>query len=309
MSVRTRILRALAALVVVAVFVVAGFWIVGQFIPTWGATPQEVARTLPGDEIVATPLVNWTHAITLNAPSEQVWGWVAQIGERRGAFYSYTFIENQMGNGDVYHNAERIVPEWQNPTPGTVLIQNAMALDSLERGKWYLGSSTNEMGWTWLWFLEPINAQQTRLIVRSHIQPPGEMSNPVVGAVLTFGGFVMEQGMLQGIQARAEGNAPPSYTEPVEIVLWVVTFLAALVAGILFVWFKEWLLPLAAMLLAIVALFAFTFIQPPIWMRLLADVTLFAVLAGIGFDQSLRRPRAVSSKRPGALKLKPSALK
>ncbi len=306
MSTRTRILRALVAIVVVAVVVVAGFWIVGQFIPTWGATSQEVARTLPGDEIVAKPLVNWTHAITLNAPSEQVWGWVAQIGERRGAFYSYTFIENQMGNGDVYHNAERIVPEWQNPTPGTVLIQNAMALDSLERGKWYLGSSTNEMGWTWLWFLEPINAQQTRLIVRSHIQPAGDTENPMIGAALNYGGFVMEQGMLQGIQARAEGNVPPSYTEPVEIVLWVATFLAALVAAIFFIWYQKWLLPLAAMLLAIVALFVFTFIQPPIWMRLLTDVTLFAVLAGIVFDQLLRRPRSVSRERPGSLTLKPS---
>ncbi len=52
-----------------------------------GATDAEVEKTLPGDEFVAQPKVNATHAITINAPVEKVWPWLVQIGQRRAGFY------------------------------------------------------------------------------------------------------------------------------------------------------------------------------------------------------------------------------
>ncbi len=273
-------LRLTIGVITVALILVVGFALVLQMIPTWGATEQEVQRTLPGDEIISEPLINWTHGITINAPADEVWGWVSQIGEQRGGFYSYTFIENQMGNGDVYHNADHIVPEWQNPAPGTVMIQNAMEVKALEPGKWYLGSSTNDMGWTWLWYLEPINANQTRLIVRSHIKPAGVTSNGVVGAVLNVGGFVMEQAMLQGIQARAEGWIPPVYNEQVEIAVWFIALGMGLLAAYLFLNSREWWLPGIAGVLAVIALLVFTFVQPPVGLRIFVDLTLFALIGG-----------------------------
>lgn len=281
MNTRKKILRTAIGLFTVALLVVIGFTLVLQVIPTWGATPEEAARILPGDEIVADPLVKWTHSITINAPAEEVWGWVSQIGERRGGFYSYTFIENRMGNGDVYHNADRIVPEWQNPEPGTVMIQGAMAVKALEPGKWYLGASTNEMGWSWLWFLEPLNENQTRLIVRSHIKPAGAMSDNTVGTVLNLGGFVMEQAMLQGLKARAEGATPLPFYEPLEIVLWLIPLGAGMVAAVYFVTSRNWLLPGITGVLSVIALFVFTFIQPSVAFRILADLTLLIVLAGV----------------------------
>ena len=38
----------------------------------WGATEHEVHRQLPGDELVGTPTVAGTRAITIAAPPEQV---------------------------------------------------------------------------------------------------------------------------------------------------------------------------------------------------------------------------------------------
>jgi hypothetical protein len=253
-------------------------------------------------------LVNWTHGITIDAPAQEVWGWVSQIGERRGGFCSFTFIENQMGNGDVYHNADRIVSAWQNPPPGIVLIQNAMVLKALEPYKWYLGSSTSDMGWTWLWYLEPINENQTRLIVRSHIKPAGAASNPIVGAVLNYGGFVMEQAMLQGIKARAEGNVPPSYNEQVEITVWLLALVMGLVAALLFVKSREWWLPAVAGVTAAIALLFFTFVQPPVGIRIFVDLTLFAMVGGaalVYFGHSGEsKPRAET----GASKMDPGAV-
>jgi len=35
---------------------------------TWGATPDEVSRPLPGDELVTRPTFDATRAITIHAP-------------------------------------------------------------------------------------------------------------------------------------------------------------------------------------------------------------------------------------------------
>lgn len=46
----------------------------------WGATPQELARVMPEDGIVAHPAFDATRAITIHATPEQIWPWLAQMG-------------------------------------------------------------------------------------------------------------------------------------------------------------------------------------------------------------------------------------
>jgi hypothetical protein len=59
----------------------------------WGATAQEATMSLPGDELVETPGIQMTRAVTINAPTDTVWAWLAQIGQDRGGFY----LENLAG--------------------------------------------------------------------------------------------------------------------------------------------------------------------------------------------------------------------
>lgn len=75
---------------------------------SWGATEEEVRRELPGDDVVPEASNFSTRAITIEAPAEDVWPWLVQIGWNRGGFYSYNWVENLMG-GDL-HNAELIHP-------------------------------------------------------------------------------------------------------------------------------------------------------------------------------------------------------
>ncbi|MCJ7531468.1 MAG: hypothetical protein MUO64_10625, partial [Anaerolineales bacterium] len=49
----------------------------------WGATDEEVARLMPGDEIVKRPTFNATRAVTIQARPEQIWPWLVQIGHKR----------------------------------------------------------------------------------------------------------------------------------------------------------------------------------------------------------------------------------
>ncbi|TNF75540.1 MAG: hypothetical protein EP299_06180 [Acidobacteria bacterium] len=51
---------------------------------TWGATDEEIARPMPGDDIVARPVFDATRAVTIAASREEIWPWLVQMGYRRG---------------------------------------------------------------------------------------------------------------------------------------------------------------------------------------------------------------------------------
>jgi hypothetical protein len=77
----------------------------------WGATDAEVRKKLPGDELMPHPKWGYTHAVTIKAPVAEVWPWIVQMGQGKAGFYSYEFLENLVGCD--FHNADRIIPEFQ----------------------------------------------------------------------------------------------------------------------------------------------------------------------------------------------------
>jgi hypothetical protein len=75
-----------------------------------------VRRPLPGDGLVTDPRGRTTRAISIRASAAEVWPWLVQIGQGRGGFYSFTWLENLAGCHIT--NAERTVPEWQGVKVG-----------------------------------------------------------------------------------------------------------------------------------------------------------------------------------------------
>jgi hypothetical protein len=261
----------------VAVLLVAVFALLPGWIHTWGATAEEVARTLPGDELTTAPVVSWTHAATIDAPPSAVWPWIAQLGDVRGGFYSYTFIEDRFQGEAIYHNANEIVSQWQDPQPGQRMIDDMLAVHTVEPGRYLLAAKTDaDLAWIWLWYLEPQEQNRARLIVRMYIQTPPELNNPVVTSVFDLGGFVMERRMIEGIVDRAEGRTDPSYSQVLEVILWLVALLAGLAAAVLFLIQPYWRWPLVVGVAAVLALLVFTFVQPSIWLRAVIDLALLA---------------------------------
>ncbi|MEZ4863484.1 MAG: hypothetical protein R3C14_19350 [Caldilineaceae bacterium] len=283
MSLIFGLLRFVVGIIVLVALVAGLFALTLPAIQRWGATDDEVASALPGDELITQPLVRWTHGVTIDAPPATVWPWLAQLGDTHGGYYSYTFIENQIGAltgaADykvVYVNADRIHPEWQNPQPGDSLIQAVLKVRAVVPGQYLLADSVDPavMNWVWLWYLQPVaNGQQTRLLVRMGIATAGP-PDPVMGFMMNIGGFVMEQNMLQGIKTRAEGGFEPTWTEPAEMVLWTTALLIGLVGAVLFLLRSAWLAPLAVAIGAVVMLFILTFVQPPLWQRVVIDGAL-----------------------------------
>ncbi|GAA1694573.1 hypothetical protein GCM10009733_107890 [Nonomuraea maheshkhaliensis] len=83
----------------------------------WGATRGEAIRPLPGDDIVPRPHVAATRAITVDAPPEAVWPWLAQMGGHpRAGWYAYDRITN-----DGRPSADHILPGLQRLQAGDLL--------------------------------------------------------------------------------------------------------------------------------------------------------------------------------------------
>ncbi|OZM72176.1 polyketide cyclase [Amycolatopsis antarctica] len=57
----------------------------------WGVSDEEIVRTFPCDEFVTSPTLRAWRGVSVEAPTEAVWPWVAQV---RLAPYSYDWIDN-----------------------------------------------------------------------------------------------------------------------------------------------------------------------------------------------------------------------
>ena len=180
----------------------------------WGATDREYGEPLPGDDLIADPDLAATRAITICAPSSQVWPWIVQLGQGRGGFYSYDFLENLIGC-DI-HSAGRIVPEWQELKPGDqvrLAPQAGLAVTHLEPGRSLVlrggvptGNTAPPYDFTWAFALTDQPDGTTRLLVReryAYTRPWALLLVEPVAAV----SFMMSQKMLRGIKDRAENAA------------------------------------------------------------------------------------------------------
>jgi hypothetical protein len=195
----------------------------------WGAEPAEVQAFWPGDDLVPRPQIKATHAVTIQAPPDKVWPWLVQIGQGRGGFYSYEFVENAMGLG--IENADRILPEWQNLQVGdavplapdgamdvpVVILepQRALVLHADSR----LPNPSGKAGpplppgqflaVSWGFFLAGQAGGATRLVERFRLDYSPTAANALIYKLfLEPGAFVMERKMLLGIQQRAERLSP-----------------------------------------------------------------------------------------------------
>jgi hypothetical protein len=202
MAKRTSTVVAGAALTVAAA--VAYRRLLREPILTWGATPDEASRRLPGDELLEAADVVSTRAITVGAPASAVWPWLVQMGPGRGGAYTYDWIERLFGID--MHSANQIVPEWQQLDVGDVMRNRegapGMRLEILEP-EHVLAWRSEDGTWVWTFVLVEEDGT-TRLISRNRIARGGSLGSRLALLAMEPGSLVMERKMLLGIKQRAE---------------------------------------------------------------------------------------------------------
>lgn len=192
----------------------------------WGAEASDVDAALPGDELIGNPTIVTTRAITINASPEAIWPWLVQMGQDRGGLYSYDRLESLCGLH--FHNADRIVPEWQHldvgdqiraapATAGPEAGFTVVAIDEYRSIVTAIGDPSRVLvqaktgalpeGGTWVFVLQPVDDHRTRLIVRlrANFGMP-LVAEWIAARVLEPIHFVMERKQLLGIRRRVTGN-------------------------------------------------------------------------------------------------------
>jgi hypothetical protein len=202
--------RILLPLVLVAIAVYLAF--LHPWLMNWGATAQERQMVLPGDAMQPHPGMQFTRAITIDAPASAVWPWLVQLGQDRAGFYSYDWLENLIGS-DI-HNQNAIHPAWQSLAPG----------DGFNNvSPHYLGGVAGEFTVQRITAIEPgravvmangyltyavlpVDDRTTRMFLRER-----DAFADSLPLRLSWdpAHFVMQRQMLRGIKARAEGHPNP----------------------------------------------------------------------------------------------------
>jgi len=190
----------------------------------WGATDDEVAGPWPGDEITPDAATQATRAITIDAPASAIWPWIVQIGQDRGGFYSYAWLENLFGAR--MRNADRLLPDLPARQVGDtvwlatpehyggrgcqriafLIPERAMVLVSPADYDEVRRSGVAPHG-AWTFLLHPVDERTTRLILRSR----GAADPGLAGRLWTALGFdpahfIMERKMMLGIRERVVGE-------------------------------------------------------------------------------------------------------
>lgn len=216
------LLSTLAGAAQIALTVVGAPVLRGRYL-RWGASPQEVVESMPGDDLVRRPRLGYTRAVTIDAPPDAVWPWLAQMGQGRGGLYSFDGLENLV-RCDI-HSAQRILEEHQRLVPGDLVRLGpdgypCFAVVDIDRPRHLVLAGvdprTHELpdlpieepdavdAATWQWQLRPLEGgRRTRLLTRQRLTFPAR--EWVMWHLVEPVNFVMERRMLLGIRARAEG--------------------------------------------------------------------------------------------------------
>jgi hypothetical protein len=170
----------------------------------WGARPDEVARRLPGDDLLEDAAMVSTRAITIDAPASAIWPWLIQMGPGRAGAYTYDWIENLLGLD--MHSADEIVPEWQSMQVGDAWRlgkDQALSAEIVEPEQ-ALVVRSQDGGWVWAFVLVP-EGDATRLLSRNRmVVQGGALARLAMTYLMVPGSLVMERKMLLGIKRRAE---------------------------------------------------------------------------------------------------------
>lgn len=202
----------------------AAYWfVVRPWLREWGASYSEVDERFPGDDLVPEPAEEITRAVTVEAPPEDVWPWLAQLGQGRGGIVGDAVPGTSAGAtaadrdqpslevGDTVRLAPENLPADSPATAAEVAVlddERALVLESPDRPTF-----------SWAFVLEPEDEETTRLIARSRVRRPESPASRAGTRLLAEPiHFAVERRLLLGVKERAEnrerGTRDQEATEP-----------------------------------------------------------------------------------------------
>lgn len=206
-----------------------------------GVTTEEAYGSLPGDDVIPHPMLEWTRGVTIGTTPAHVWPWLVQMGYHRGGWYTSERLDRLIWHVNA-RNAERILPEYQNLSVGDVVPDgpdhaayfwvravepertivyssirhpyrghpvDATDHKALLRLEKELIAGGRYLDFSWTLALQPHTPQSTRLLIRTraNYSPKGvRMANIPLGLIDVY----FAHSILRGVKRRAEHHAARS---------------------------------------------------------------------------------------------------
>jgi hypothetical protein len=194
-------------------------------------TEEEKKKWHPGDDLLGggTNRMRGTLAVTVNAPREKVWPYLAQLGQRRAGFYAFDWLERLLGF-HIY-NTYKVIDEWQDMDVGEYIFYHQCGIGSevreVKAGEYFSSISDSRnpskfqgamafvpplglkyFAWSWNFILEDAGNGRTRFFTRCDavFEPFRGIRKGLVAFFLGIPSFVMCKAMLKTIKACAEGR-------------------------------------------------------------------------------------------------------
>src|SRR4051794_28221890 len=157
----------------------------------WGVTESEIARSYPCDEFITAPVLQAWRAVSVEAPVEAVWPWVAQV---RLAPYSYDCIDN------AGRRSPRELVGLPEPRVGEAFTTaGGRELGSIVSVDLYRQLTGTIMGAFMSYVLAPGSRDRTRLLLKVVMN-----TGPVVAHGLCIGDLIMARRQLLTLKQLAE---------------------------------------------------------------------------------------------------------
>ncbi len=176
-----------------------------------------------------------TRAISINATKSDVWKWLMQLGADRSGFYSYEFIERPLGY--VARDEDLREPKFKDLQVGDMVRGSIHEEQSIIPYNFKVLSIKPQETFVlenWGTFLlEPINGEQTRLIIRTQVTRSKNLQERSAHYVAIPFHFIMERRTLIGIKARAEAGENIRLSQTSDIIWFLGMVLSPLFIFIL----------------------------------------------------------------------------
>lgn len=197
----------LATLLATVALAVVYWFPVRRWFARWGTTVDDLARVMPGDPLIVHPTHSATHAVTVDAPPEDIWPWLVQMGAQRGGLYSYDWLDRMFGILDR-PSATRVLPEFQHLAVGDKISlgpREELTVTAVDPHRaLVLRHAAHGFEWVWQFGMYPLDEQRTRLVTRGTERFTKTLATWFFMRVMEPAAFIMTRRMLLGVKERAE---------------------------------------------------------------------------------------------------------
>lgn len=200
--------------------IAAGYLILHRLGTTYGSTPAERNRPLPGDDIVPDPTFVTNHATTIDAPPPAVWPWLVQMGWHQGGFYTSPWVDRLLFPAN-HPSVDHIIPELQDRKVGDFVpdgppeAECGYTIVAMEKERHLVLRSTShlplswrrrgaDVRWTWSFVLDDVGDGKTRMIFRCRGVASPVWVRAGYQLVIVPADFVMSRQMMRGVGLRSE---------------------------------------------------------------------------------------------------------